>query len=571
MAKSSNNILALGVGLNLDPLNNDIMQAAATAKSGMEQVSTAIVGGAAKSGTATKEFGDKVQSMRAQLRQATQDAQQMAEKYGVMSQQAIASAARAGELKDKIGDINTVITAFSADSKFTVVAGALQQAAGAASIVTGAMGLLGTESKATQEMLLKVQSALALTQGLASIKEMGAAFTALKAVIVGQVIPSIAAMGTATIAATGGLILVVGLAIAAIVKYNNTLDAETQAHLDAAAAAKKQAESEANLTSIVQATNSLRTAALKDGIVKDKQLLEDKTNAELNAQWDAYNKGEIALYTYNTRVKYIKEAAFNELQKLDEKYSKIDIEKSKKAAEKTIANLKVQYSEIAQIQSQFQGGGQMSLGSFTAPTMPTKTGLNENETMAFKIKQETDKAKKAILDASITLSEAQTKLFDDLKKIKEQGIANVFGTIGQAIGQSFADSMNGVGTDMMDALGVAIVKSLGAMAAQIGTTLIAMSVPLILAQVPLGYAYAAAGTALIAIGTATQAMAGSKSAPSKSNSVAQSSFSQGANMNSNFTSNQGNTILINGMIKGNDIQLVNGRNDKKFNRNFNFG
>lgn len=213
----------------------------------------------------------------------------------------------------------------------------------------------------------------------------------------------------------------------------------------------------------------------------------------------------------------------------------------------------------------------MSLGSFTAPTMPTKTGLNENETMAFKIKQETDKAKKAILDASITLSEAQTKLFDDLKKIKEQGIANVFGTIGQAIGQSFADSMNGVGTDMMDALGVAIVKSLGAMAAQIGTTLIAMSVPLILAQVPLGYAYAAAGTALIAIGTATQAMAGSKSAPSKSNSVAQSSFSQGANMNSNFTSNQGNTILINGMIKGNDIQLVNGRNDKKFNRNFNFG
>jgi hypothetical protein len=35
MAKSSNNILALGVGLNLDPLNQDIANAAKTAKEGM--------------------------------------------------------------------------------------------------------------------------------------------------------------------------------------------------------------------------------------------------------------------------------------------------------------------------------------------------------------------------------------------------------------------------------------------------------------------------------------------------------------------------------------------------------
>jgi len=575
MVKSSNNVLALGVGLNLDPLNQDIMQAAATAKSGMEQVSTAIVGGAAKSGTATKEFGDKVQSMRSQLRQATQDAQQMAEKYGVMSQQAIASAARAGELKDKIGDINTVITAFSADSKFTVVAGALQQAAGAASIVTGAMGLLGTESKATQEMLLKVQSALALTQGLAQIKEMGAAFTALQAVIVGQVIPSIAAMGTATIAATGGLILVVGLAIAAIVKYNNTLDAETQAHLDAAAAAKKQAESEANLTSIVQATNALRTAALKDGIVKDKQLLEDKTNAELNAQWDAYNKGEIALYTYNTRVKYIKEAAFNELQKLDEKYLKIDTEKSKKAAEKTIANLKVQYSEIAQIQSQFQGGGQMSLGSFTAPTMPTKTGLNENETMAFKIKQETDKAKVALLNAKIQMNEAAKNFNESFSSTLKQGMSNALVGFGKLIGDTIAGNI----TDPFAALGDILLQSIGGVMVQLGTQMIALGIGM--AALDLGikslnpFVAIAGGVALVAAGSAISAIAskGTKGGANTntSGSVAQSSFSQGANMNSNFVSNQGNTMLINGMIKGNDIQLVNGRNDKKFNRNFNFG
>lgn len=573
MAKSSNNILALGVGLNLDPLNNDIMQAAATAKSGMEQVSTAIVGGAGKSGTATKEFGDKVQSMRAQLRQATQDAQQMAEKYGVMSQQAIASAARAGELKDKIGDINTVITAFSADSKFTVVAGALQQAAGAASIVTGAMGLLGTESKATQEMLLKVQSALALTQGLAQIKEMGAAFTALQAVIVGQVIPSITAMGISMNMALGVFGLVAIGITALVINYNSVSDATVRWRNELEQTIKTQALQ----LQLFKTWKEISTRGLSErqqALAAENDIYEKNKN-ELIQQLVVVEKEEIASGGRRSFARtLINEAIKDNYRIHNEQLAKINDEfnkKEQKEASKKVLNLKTQYAQIAQIQSQFQGGGQMSLGSITAPTMPTKTGLNEKETMAFKIKQETDKAKEAILNASITLSEAQTKLFDDLKKIKEQGIANVFGTIGQAIGQSFADSMNGVETDMLDALGVAIVKSLGALATQIGTTLIAMSVPLILAQIPLGYAYAAAGTGLIAIGTAAQSMAGRKSTSSKSNSVAQSSFSQGTNMNSNFTSNQGNTIVINGMIKGNDIQLVNGRNDKKFNRNFNFG
>lgn len=577
MAKSSNNVLALGVGLNLDPLKDDITAAAAAAKAGMGNIAQSVVDGGQKAGAATKDLGDKVQSMRAQLRQATQDTQQMAEKYGVMSAQAIASASRAGELKDKIGDINTVITAFSADSKFTVVAGALQQAAGAASIVTGAMGLMGVKSEETAAMLLKVQSALALTQGLAQLKEMGAAFTALQAVIVGQVIPSIMAMGTATIVATGGLILVIGLAVAAIVSYNNTLDAETQAHLDAAAAAKKQAESESNLTKIVQETNALRTAALKDGIVKDKQLLADKTNDELNNQWNAYQKGEVAAFTYNERVKYIKQAAFNELQKIDENYKKLNEAKVKAENKKTLSELKVQYAEIAQIQSQFQGGGQMNLGSFSAPTMPTKTGLNEKETMAFKINQETSKAKDALMNAQVQMQEAAQKFNESFASTLNQGMAKTLGGLGQIIGDTIAGNI----TDPFAALGDMLLQSIGGVMVQLGTQMIALGVGM--AALDLGiktlnpFVAIAGGIALVAAGTAISAIAskGSKGGTSSSGGSGGSNNSSFSGNNSAYSSNMSNKLIpnleISGKLNGRDIMLGNKINERGSGRSLEIG
>lgn len=568
MAKNSNNVLAIGVGLNLDPLNNDIQQAASTAKSGMDTIGSAIVGSSSKSGTATKDLGDKVQSLRSQLRQATQDTQQMAEKFGVMSQQAIASAARAGELKDQIGDINTVITAFSADSKFTVVAGALQQAAGAASIVTGAMGLLGTESKATQEMLLKVQSALALTQGLASIKEMGASFTALRAVIVGQVIPSITAMNTTMMLGIGGAIVAIGALTLAVYKYTESLNKEYEAQLRVNQAELNNIKNRNAIKGIIEETAVMQNEALKTSLNQELAANDLSLKAELKKNNEKFNSLRNTgidmsklLYQEVAQQQAIEEKFQKQAQEIRDKYSKQEL---KQAQENALKKRQYQASNVMQSitgRIEFAGFGNAPI----EPKLPNLTPPNY-------IKEQYTKLSDEMLKAKILLIKTNEQIWNDLKINTQNGIANTFGSIGQAIGSSIADSMSGQDTDMMDAIGVAIVKSLGAMAAQIGTTLIAMSVPLILAQVPIGYAYAAAGTALIAIGTATQSLAGKKSTSSPQNtSVAQSSYSQGNNMSSNFLPTQGNTIVINGMIKGNDIQLVNGRNDKKFNRNFNFG
>ena len=553
MAKNSNNILAIGIGLNTGPLTADIQQAAAITKTGMETIGSSMVAGGAKSGAAMVNAADKVQSLRTQLRQATQDTQQMAEKFGVMSAQAIASAARAGELKDKIGDINTVITAFSADSKFTVVAGALQQAAGAASIVTGAMGLLGTESKATEEMLLKVQSALALTQGLASIKEMGAAFTALNAVIVGQVIPSIMAMGTATILATGGLIVAVVAATAAIISYNNAIDDETAAHLKAAEAAKIQAESEAKITQIVQTTAQLRTAAMKDGFIKDKQLLQDKVNADLNAQYDAYKKGEIALLTYQTRVALIKQAGFNELDNLEEKY------RTKKAKPTPQINIDRKQSSSTSDLPRL-GVPDAQLGG-----MDAVTGFSNSLQAKFQ--------------------EAQAKAALEIQKLN-QSLANALtSSLGQTftgLGEMIGNAIVGNISDPFAALGDILLGSLASLAQQLGAQMIAFGVAQLAFESsvaslnPIGAI--AAGTAMVAIGAVIKSLnqGGTKGAAKGGSggggSIAQTAYSSNSS-GVYFGGGQGanDTLKVTGKVSGRDIVISNNQTLRAQGRSTNIG
>lgn len=76
----------------------------------------------------------------------------------------------AGTVADAMGDARQAVNAFANDTmKLQATAQAFQLVAGGASIVTGTMGLLGIESDKVQEMMLKVQSALALVNGVQAI------------------------------------------------------------------------------------------------------------------------------------------------------------------------------------------------------------------------------------------------------------------------------------------------------------------------------------------------------------------------------------------------------------------
>ena len=130
------------------------------------------------------EITDNSKSLKAQLKEAQAEVQKLADKYGATSQQAVEAAKRAADLKDKIGDAKALTDAFNPDAKFKAVSSSLSGVAGGFSAVTGAMGLMGTESKEVEKMMLKVQSAMALSQGLQALGESRDAFKQLGAVAV---------------------------------------------------------------------------------------------------------------------------------------------------------------------------------------------------------------------------------------------------------------------------------------------------------------------------------------------------------------------------------------------------
>jgi len=131
----------------------------------------------------TDQAGKSVGSLKSQLREAQAEVVALSDKFGATSKEAIEAAKRAGELKDRIGDARAMTEAFNPDAKFKAVTASLSGVAGGFAAVQGAMGLLGGESEDVQKMLLKVQSAMAISQGLQSVGEAVDSFKNLGAVI----------------------------------------------------------------------------------------------------------------------------------------------------------------------------------------------------------------------------------------------------------------------------------------------------------------------------------------------------------------------------------------------------
>ena len=131
----------------------------------------------------TSQAGKALGSLKSQLKEAQADVVALSDKFGATSKEAIEAAKRAGELKDRIGDAKALTDAFNPDAKFKALTASLSGVAGGFAAVQGAMGLLGAESEDAQKMLLKVQSAMAISQGLQSVGEAVDSFKNLGAVI----------------------------------------------------------------------------------------------------------------------------------------------------------------------------------------------------------------------------------------------------------------------------------------------------------------------------------------------------------------------------------------------------
>jgi hypothetical protein len=122
-------------------------------------------------------------SLKTQLREATAEVTKLSEQFGASSNEAVQAAKRASELKDQIGDAKSLIDAFNPDAKFKALTASLSGVAGGFAAAQGAIALFGVESEAVEKTLLKVQSAMAISEGLQNVGESIDSFKQLGTVI----------------------------------------------------------------------------------------------------------------------------------------------------------------------------------------------------------------------------------------------------------------------------------------------------------------------------------------------------------------------------------------------------
>jgi hypothetical protein len=208
-----------------------------------------------------------VGEMKKLLKEANFELLSAQQNFGEYSQEAINAAKNVANLKDSIQEAAETSQLFDPGKKFQAFAGALSAVAGGFTAVQGALGLLGVESENVQKSLLKVQSALALSQGLSTVADSVKDFQRLAAVIQSTTLFQ-KAYNIATVAAAaiqrafgvavtttsvafkalraaiistgiGALVVAVGLLVEQIINWVNSASAAEKAQEKLAASTKK--------------------------------------------------------------------------------------------------------------------------------------------------------------------------------------------------------------------------------------------------------------------------------------------------------------------------------------------
>jgi hypothetical protein len=165
----------------------------------------------AETRTVNLEIKDNVKSLKTQYKEAVQEVQKLADAYGATSTEAANAAKNAANLKDRIEESKSLTDAFNPDAKFNALSGAIGGVLNGFQAYEGAMGLIGVENEDLQKTLLKVQSAMALSQGIQGALEAKDAFknlgSVLKNTAIGQGLLTVAttAYNFVTTATTKGL------------------------------------------------------------------------------------------------------------------------------------------------------------------------------------------------------------------------------------------------------------------------------------------------------------------------------------------------------------------------------
>jgi hypothetical protein len=153
-----------------------------------------------------------VGNIKKELREAQREAVNISAAFGETSKEALDAAKKVALLKDQIADTNERVALFDPGAKFAVFGNVLRTVAGGFSALTGAVALFGVQSEEVEKTLLKVQAALAITEGINTIADAGKDFQRLSAFI-GQTTIAQKALAIST-TLTSGTFKALGVSVA---------------------------------------------------------------------------------------------------------------------------------------------------------------------------------------------------------------------------------------------------------------------------------------------------------------------------------------------------------------------
>ena len=285
-------------------------------------------------GKKSKTLKQELKELKTQIASGGLDAKQLSE-----------ATKRAAELTDHLGDVNQKIKALSSDTKrIDAVVEGFRGLAGGVSVVTGAMGLLGSENKELEKTLLKTQSAMALLQGVQELANLATGDGIVKnyALAASERVAAVASkvlgveIAASMAIATGGI----SLAVAALAFFIVNLDKSEEQAKKVQERMQKMYE---NDKTIYEAITQKRLENLKKTKEGELKALELAYNMQHEADLKNFGKGLMDQKTYNAKFQFQLEqynAAKDEInQKWDEKESKkLKDQQDKKAKVKASAD-----------------------------------------------------------------------------------------------------------------------------------------------------------------------------------------------------------------------------------------
>lgn len=530
----SDNKINVLVGANIGGLTTGLKEAASAIQKGGEQIQASSEKAARSSATAFK-------TLQQEYRQTFKDSQVLAQQQGLNGTAFLDAAARAGEYKNKLGDVAQITKAMSSDTPvLTAALGVGQGLAGAFAAAQGAMALFGSDSKVLQETMLKVQASIALVSGLTALGGLEEAFVAMSATITKFVIPAMNSL-KATMLANPVTAMAVAIAavVTALVLFSDGMETAAE---NTKVASEEFHKFNKEVESYIMTDKQRQIAAENEKYDNFKKVLQLKIAAF-----------EVYMQTMKAGGQLINETELQDFYKTKKQLQEIEKVHVDKIAEINKPK-EIKVKPLTKDEKAKKKDHEDYL-DVVKNLMPLESKLGTIDGATVKLSESMLSLKQIGTDSFLTVTSHASRFQEEMWRISDQ-VGKALVSLGE---QGFGQFAQMAGAAMMGETvdwGQAAAQMISQIASTLGAGLIEIGAGLLIVNPALAAAYLLGGAAIMAVAGAF----GTNKGSSKSTGGGGSSPAPSANYSSNTGSAlsfkpMSTYIEVGGQVRGNNLKI----------------